>query len=94
MDFLLRIMKSFANETRLEIVEHLIKDKQLSLDDITTRTGRPYKTIAGYLKILEKSGMLKTQRWKGEVLYSLNSSGELHYNQQLIDLIKKRMHEK
>jgi len=94
MDFLLRIMKSLANETRLKIVEYLIKDKQLSLDDITTRISRPYKTIAGHLKILEKSGMLKTQCWKGEVLYSLNSSGKLHYNQQLIDIIKKRKHEK
>ena len=94
MDFLLRMFKALANETRIKIIEYLIKDRQLSLDEISTRINRPYKTIAGHLKILEKSGLLKTQRWKGEVLYSLNTSGSLPYNQQLIGLIKKRIAQK
>lgn len=90
MDFLLRLLKAIANETRIEIVELLIKNGQLSLNEITTQVNRPYKTVAGHIKNLEKAGLLKTQRWKGEMIYSLNISGDLEYNRQLIGLIKKR----
>ena len=94
MDFLLRMFKALANETRIIIIENLIKYKQLSLDEIATRINRPYKTVAGHLKNLEKAGLLKTQRWKGEVLYSLNFSAKLYYNRQLIGLIKTRITKK
>jgi len=94
MDFLLRMFKALANETRIRIIENLIRYKQLSLDEIATRINRPYKTVAGHLKNLEKAGLLKTQRWKGEVLYSLNFSAKLYYNRQLIGLIKTRITKK
>ncbi|MEO0206598.1 MAG: metalloregulator ArsR/SmtB family transcription factor [candidate division WOR-3 bacterium] len=91
MDFLLRLLKALANETRIEIVQLLIKSGQLSLNEIATEINRPYKTVAGHLKTLEKAGLLKSQRFKGETLYSLNTSVNLEYNRQLIGLIKKRM---
>jgi len=94
MDFLLRMFKALANETRIKIIEILLRKKQLSLDEIATYINRPYKTVAGHLKNLEKAGLLKTQRWKGEVLYSLNAGSNLYYNRQLIDLVKKRMSRK
>ena len=91
MDFLLRMFKSVANETRLEIISLLTKDRQLSLDDIVTQISRPYKTVAGHVKHLEKAGLLRSQRYKGEMLYFLNASGRMYYNQQLFWLIKKRI---
>lgn len=91
MDFLLKLLKSVANEIRIEMVKLLIRNGQMSLNEIATQINRPYKTIAGHLKNLEKAGLLKTQRWKGETLYSLNLSSNLDYNRQLIGLIKKRM---
>jgi predicted transcriptional regulator len=94
MDFFLRLMKSLANETRLEIIQHLIENKQLSLEEIVRRINRPYKTIAGHIKILEKSGILRSRRWKGEVLYSLDTSRAKYYNHQLVNLVKKRMQQK
>ncbi len=94
MDFLLRMMKALANETRIKIIEILITDKQLSLGEIAAQINRPYKTIAGHLKNLEKAGFLKTHHWRGEVLYALNTSGNLQYNRQLIGLIKKHMGKK
>lgn len=94
MDFFVRLIKALSNETRLEIVEYLINDEQLSLEEIVRRINRPYKTIAGHLKILEKSGLLRSQRWKGEVLYSLHVPFGMHYNRTLVELVKKRMEEK
>jgi predicted transcriptional regulator len=94
MDFFLRLMKALANETRFEIIQYLIENKQLSLEEIVRRINRPYKTIAGHLKILEKSGLLRSHRWKGEVLYSLDASGTKYYNRQLVGLIRKRMQQK
>ena len=94
MDFFVRLIKALSNETRLEIVQYLVKDKQLSLEEIVRRINRPYKTIAGHLKILEKSGLLRSRRHKGEVLYALNTSAGMYYNRMLVELIKKRMDEK
>ncbi len=94
MDFLLRMFKSLANETRLEIIKLLVKERRFSLDDIVTSISRPYKTVAGHVKHLEKSGLLKSQRHRGEMLYFLNASSNLYYNQQLIGLIKKQMGKK
>lgn len=75
-------------------MQYLINDKQLSLEEIVARINRPYKTIAGHLKILEKSGFLKSQRWKGEVLYSLNIPYGMYCNRMLVELVKKRMGQK
>lgn len=94
MDFFVGLIKALGNETRLEIVQYLVNDKQLSLEEIVKRINRPYKTIAGHLKILEKSGLLKSHRWKGEVLYSLNVPQGMYYNRMLVDLVKKRMEQK
>ena len=87
-------MKALANETRLDIIQHLIENKQLSLEEIVRRINRPYKTIAGHLKILERSGLLKSHRWKGEVLYSLNASSTMYYNRQLVGLVRRRIRRK
>jgi len=94
VDFFLKLMKALANETRLDIIQHLIENKQLSLEEIVRRINRPYKTIAGHLKILEKSGLLRSHRWKGEVLYSMDTSSIMYYNRQLVGLIRKRMQRK
>jgi DNA-binding transcriptional ArsR family regulator len=94
MDFFIRLIKALSNETRLEIVQYLVKNKQLSLEEIVTRINRPYKTIAGHLKILEKSGLLRSRRHKGEVLYTLNTPAGMYYNRMLVELVKKRMDEK
>jgi predicted transcriptional regulator len=94
MDHLLRMMKALANETRKQIIELLVIEKQLPLSEIATRINRPYKTVAGHLKNLERAGLLKTLRWKGEVLYSLNRAINMYYNRQLIALIKRHMAER
>ena len=94
MDFFIRLIKALSNETRLEIVQCLVRDKQLSLEEIVARINRPYKTIAGHLKILEKSGLLRSRRHKGEVLYTLYTPTGMYYNRMLVELVRKRMDEK
>lgn len=91
MDPLLRLMKALANETRLEIMQLLIRDRQLALHEITKHIHRPYKTIAWHLKNLEKAGLLRTWYWKGEVYYAIHTSGNERYNRQIIALLKRRI---
>ena len=91
MDFFVRLIKALANETRLEMVQYLVRDKQLSLAEIVTRMNRAYKTIAGHLKILEKSGLLKSECQKGEVLYSSNTPRGMYDTRMLVELVKERM---
>ena len=94
MDFFARLINALSNETRLEIVQNLVKDQKLSLEEIVMRIDRPYKTVAGHLKTFEKSGFLKSQRYKGEVLYSLNAPTSIYYNRVFVHFVQKRMGEK
>jgi DNA-binding transcriptional ArsR family regulator len=94
MDFLLKLFKGLANKKRIKIIEVLITHKKLTLEDIVNQVNLPYKTVARNLKILEKTGLVTSNIWRGFAYYSLNDTPDLTYNRNLINLIKFRLKEK
>ena len=90
MDFFLRLFKSLGNETRLKIVRFLMRNKEVSLEALASELRLPYKTVARNLKILERTGLVTSRRWRGLVQYSLDTSPGLKYNRAIFDLIRMR----
>lgn len=90
MDYLVRIFKSVANETRVRLLEKLLGTKEQTLESLSGSLNLPYKTVSRNLKILEKAMLVKNRRWEGKVYYSLETSTRLIYGKEIINLIKKR----
>ena len=46
MDYLVRIFKSVANETRVRLLEKLLNSKEQTLESLAGSLNLPYKTIS------------------------------------------------
>jgi len=90
MDYLVRIFKSVANETRVRLLEVLLDSKEETLESLSKALNLPYKTVSRNLNILEKAMLVRNQRWEGKVYYSVETSTRLIYGREILKLIKKR----
>ena len=90
MDYLVRIFKSVANETRVHLLEKLLNTKEQTLESLAGSLNLPYKTVSRNLKILERAMLVKNRRWEGKVYYSVETSTRLLYGREILNLIKKR----
>ncbi len=89
MDFLVKIFKALANSHRIELL-HILRDGAEEISDIARKLRLPYKTVARDLKILERTNLILSRRWKGVVYYSLRNEDHFEYNKVLFNLIEKR----
>ncbi|MDP2971087.1 MAG: metalloregulator ArsR/SmtB family transcription factor [Deltaproteobacteria bacterium] len=89
MDFLVKIFKALANSHRIELL-HILRDGEKEISDIARKLRLPYKTVARDLKILERTNLILSRRWKGVVYYSLRNEDHFEYNKVLFNLIEKR----
>lgn len=89
MDFLVKIFKALSNQHRISLL-HLLKDGEKEISPLANQLKLPYKTVARNLKILERTNLIISRRWKGLVYYSLRNEDRLEYNKALYDLIEKR----
>lgn len=53
-----RLVRGFANHRRIEILELLKKEPELSVDDVTEALNINYKTAADHLRRLAIAGLL------------------------------------
>jgi len=89
MDFLVKIFKALANQHRIDLL-YLLRNGEKEISELTKELRLPYKTVARNLKILERTNLVNSRRWKGLVYYSLRDEERLEYNKTLYDLIGKR----
>ena len=89
MDFLVKIFKALANQHRISLL-HLLTKKEKEISELAKELKLPYKTVARNLKILERTNLVISRRWKGQVYYSLRDEDHLEYNKTLYELIEKR----
>ncbi len=89
MDFLVKIFKALANQHRIELI-HLLKGGEQEIAELSKQLRLPYKTVARNLKILERTNLVVSRRWKGMVYYSLRDEGHLDYNKILFSVIERR----
>ena len=90
MDYLVRIFKSVANERRVRILEHLLKSKEQTVEEIADHVRIPYKTAGRNIKILEKAMLVKRQMRNGRAFYSVEDSPRLVFGREIVNMVKKR----
>ena len=90
MDYLLQLFKGVANETRLKIIELLLKGDERSIEDIANELKIPFATCCRNLKILERVYLVESKRKMGYVFYRLNKPDKHIYNKLIVELVKLR----
>jgi len=88
MDYVLQLLKAFANERRLQIVKLLLKKGELFIEEIAEELKIPLATCCRNLKILEKAYVVLSRYKNGRALYKLNNPNTHIYNKLIIELIK------
>jgi len=91
VDFLVKIFKALSSDHRIRLL-HLLKGREKEISELAEKLNLPYKTVARNLKILERTNLVISRRWKGLVYYSLRNEDRLEYNKTLYGLIEKRYH--
>jgi DNA-binding transcriptional ArsR family regulator len=69
------IVKGFANHRRIEIMELLEQEPDLSLMDISSRTNINFKTASEHLRRLELAGLVYKTNDGNFVLHTLSPRG-------------------
>ena len=68
MDYVLQLLKAFANERRLQIVKLLLKKGELFIEEIAEELKIPLATCCRNLKILEKAYVVLSRYKNGRAL--------------------------
>lgn len=71
------IVKGFANHRRIDILELLEKEPELSLTDISSRLDINFKTASEHIRRLTLAGLLYKTNDANFVLYSLSPRGRV-----------------
>ena len=71
-----RVVKGFSNHRRLEMMELLYKNPELSVDEIADALRINYKTAAEHVRRLALSGMVLKRSEGNSVRHKLTSSAE------------------
>ena len=71
-----RVVKGFSNHRRLEMMELLYKNPELSVDEIADALRINYKTAAEHVRRLALSGMVLKRSKGNSVRHKLTSSAE------------------
>ena len=71
-----RIVKGFANHRRLEILDLLKRDSELSVDDISERLNIGYENTSDHLRKLAIAGLVLKRSEGSEVRHKLTPRAE------------------
>jgi ArsR family transcriptional regulator len=83
------VFKALAHPTRLFII-HEIKDKKLSVKELTEMVGVDISTMSKHLDILKKNKIVKGEKVKNFVYYSLAIPCVLEFMNCAIKVINKK----
>ena len=75
------ILKAMAHETRLCVLMHLTKSKEISVSDLMEKVGCEQSLLSHHLTDLRAKGILNSRRDGQRNLYSIN-------NDQIIPLLE------
>jgi|YelNatPaOPRAMG01_1025707.scaffolds.fasta_scaffold23050_6 DNA-binding transcriptional ArsR family regulator len=65
------IFKALSDETRRKILA-MLSEKDLTAGEIAGRFSQSWPTISHHLEVLEKAGLITSQRDGRNIIYSLN----------------------
>lgn len=70
-----RVVKGFANHRRIQIIQLLEKESELSVQDIATKLKINYKTASEHIQKVERAGILLKRNRSINVLHKLSPKG-------------------
>lgn len=83
------IFKALSHPTRLFIV-HSIKDKRMSVKELTELVGVDISTISKHLTILKNSRIIKGEKEKNFIYYTLAIPCVLDFMSCAVNIINKK----
>jgi DNA-binding transcriptional ArsR family regulator len=89
MDMLLGLYKAVAYRKRIDMLELLLKHKEMPLEEIYTELKISQTTASRNLKILEKTKFVSSMYKNGRVFYSIVNSNDLYYNKVILESIRR-----
>ena len=75
--YLERIAKGFANHRRIEILDLLARDPELSVLEVSEKLGVNFKTISEHIRRLAVSGLIMKRSEGASVRHKLTQQGFL-----------------
>lgn len=91
MDMLVKVFKAVANEKRVKILRLLVKEKEVSVEEIAQRLKIGYKTASSHLQKLINVNLVKRYQKSLFVFYSINEDKTKIYDSAIIDVLKKTL---
>lgn len=65
------ILRCICEDTRISILEILLKDKELCVNDIVQKQGEIQPLVSHHLRALKKCGVVKAKNQGRNVIYSI-----------------------
>lgn len=91
MEIAVKVFKAVANEKRVKILRLLLKEKELSVEEIAQRLKIGYKTVSSHLQRLINVNLVKRYQKGLFVFYSINEDKTKIYNSAIIYVLKKTL---
>lgn len=83
-----KILKVVANEKRLLIIKNLIKEKRLTVSEISERINLSFKATSKHLSLLYQADFVGAKKVSNNVLYFLTQPDHL-LKKEILKLINK-----
>ncbi len=83
------IFKALGHPTRLFII-HAVKDKRMSVKELTALVGIDISTMSKHLDVLKKNGIIKGEKEKNFIYYRLAIPCVLEFMNCAVKLINKK----
>lgn len=79
------LIKALGDETRLEILRWLQREKELNVTEVCERVGKEQSNVSHHLTCLRNCGLVSTKRDGKKVYYRLNGEERVGRILELID---------
>ncbi|MFQ6012187.1 MAG: ArsR/SmtB family transcription factor [Thermoplasmata archaeon] len=79
------LIKALGDETRLDILRWLQREKELNVTEVCERTGKEQSNVSHHLTCLRNCGLVSTKREGKKVYYRLNGQERVRQILELID---------
>ncbi len=71
-----RVVRGFSNHRRIQIIELLAKDPNLSVAEVSEELGVDFRTISEHLRRLHNAGLVLKKNVGNEVEHILSDTGK------------------
>jgi ArsR family transcriptional regulator, arsenate/arsenite/antimonite-responsive transcriptional repressor len=86
---MIRLLTALGEPARLEIIDHLAKQEQMNVGELTSKFHLSRPTISHHLKILKDAGVVQSEKRGQETYYWANRDALILGLEQIVDMLKQ-----